>query len=282
MGIGGAFVGLSVWVMNEKLCDEGSFFQLLPGHLMWHLAMPYGTMNMLIIIVFLQAPHLKKRPRFADDHPNRFLRWYFWIMPAFKFHSVEDLVAEHNQHKVFTELPATVGCLARADQKDEEDFHSSVTELEEDTARVMRQLFHASGSACSLSNLGEVEGKAEEEAEALINRMEGMLGDDNIKKLTERATNCMTAIRSTAGAAGTSMGATASYNAAHAELQGRSTRAIETLKDAERYAHHTRCHLSKHVSPHFMSTIKSKWHKGNSHSKPDISKSDNTEVEFAI
>merc|ERR1712032_765588 len=79
-GLGIAFLSGICWFIAEEGCHESNVFKLFPGHALFHIGLPYGLMNTMVLIVILKAPSLGKRPKFYTNI-------YFTIMPGLYFES---------------------------------------------------------------------------------------------------------------------------------------------------------------------------------------------------
>jgi hypothetical protein len=166
-GFGVSTFGFISWVANEKYCDTSAFFHVFPGHILWHFFMPYGILNMLVLIVFLQAARIEKRPQFFEEwYPSgqrigQFAQWYFKLVPAFHFHDLEDLIQievskKHTSSTCYSDrerdgddgrCPADVVGLERAVSMVDDRMQLVVEDLDQEAEQIRQGFFDKDGAA---------------------------------------------------------------------------------------------------------------------------------------
>jgi len=50
-----SIIATLIWVLTEQACDTVVFFRWFPGHVFWHLLMPYGIQQIMQFVVFMRA-----------------------------------------------------------------------------------------------------------------------------------------------------------------------------------------------------------------------------------
>ena len=111
-GLTVALFGVTSWLLTELTCDALKFMRYFPGHFVWHIAMAYGSMMMLMLGAIMRADNYKKLPRIGRPHrrgrvlngPYNILQQvYFAIMPELAMHDPE-LDAEDGLQNAVTRM----------------------------------------------------------------------------------------------------------------------------------------------------------------------------------
>jgi len=86
-----AICGTLMWVMTETGCDSVPFLRWFPGHIFWHILMPFGLNYLMVGVVFSRADNLGAVARFVtvEESGGTWRCWHhlddMWPRIVFEF-----------------------------------------------------------------------------------------------------------------------------------------------------------------------------------------------------
>lgn len=125
LGVGFLVGGVIMWTLTENLCDDVDFFKIFPGHMLWHIVAGWGMSNCLLYASLFRADNFNMKAsinigkggenvscfneakydkwyvvccfclmRLLNKITSYCCRIYFFVFPAFTFHSYRKILPE--------------------------------------------------------------------------------------------------------------------------------------------------------------------------------------------